>query len=341
MLCFRGIVVLCCASVFASTTFCADTAQNTRNQTIQLTRGWNAVFLEVYPTETKPSALFGSTPVDVVAGYFPPGSSAQYMTDPGASLFSQSGWGVWYSESRPDAFLKTLHGIYGPQAYLIHAKSDFTWTVSGAVTPIPMKWQPNSYNFVGFGVHQTAAPTFAQFFAGSAAHRQSKIYRLTNGSWRRVLDPSAETLRSGEAFWIYSDGASTYQGPLRAETRTRLGVVLGNGAESLTLRNDSGNPITTTVEHVVTDATPVPISIVVHGINSNGLVKDISAPLPSGAWTQPLPPLEGGRALRLPFEARVQELTSAAQGSLLKITTDLGTEQWIPVIGVRKNREEK
>ena len=43
----------------------------------------------------------------------------------------------------------------------------------------------------------------------------------------------------------------------------------------------------------------------------------------------------------VPLEARVQELTAAAHGSLLKITTDLGTEQWIPVIGIRKDLEER
>ena len=342
MLLFRWVVVLCCSFWTASGVLGAEVAQNTRAQTVQLQRGWNAVFLEVYPAETKPSVLFDQTPVDIVAGYFAPGSSAQFMTAPGADLFSQAGWGVWYAENRPDAFLKTLHSIYGQQAYLIHAKSDFTWTVSGAVTPAATRWQANSYNFTGFGVHPVAAPTFAQFFSGSAAHRHNKIYRLANGAWRRVSDASAEAMRSGEAFWIYCDGASTYQGPLRAETKTRMGVVLGDGVDTLTLRNDTGNPLTPTVEHVVSGGTPVPLSIVVQAVgDSNAPVKSVSLAQPSGAWTQPLPPLEGGGAWRVPLEARVQELTSAIQGSLLKITTDLGTEQWIPVIGVRKDVEDK
>jgi hypothetical protein len=317
-------------------------ADNTRTQQIALQRGWNAVFLEVYPTETKPAALFARAPIDIVAAYFAPASSAQFMTDPGAELFTQAGWGVWYAENRPDAFLKTLHAIYGQQGFLIHAQSDFTWTVTGAVTPTPMRWQADAYNLVGFGVHPVAAPTFAQFFAGSVAHRHNKIYRLANGTWRRVSDAGAETMRSGEAFWIYCAGASTYQGPLRAETKTRLGVVLGNGVDALLLRNESPNPITPTVEHVVSGGTPVPLSIVVQALgDTNAPVKSVSVPQPNGAWVQPLPPLEGGGALRIPFEARVQELSSAVQGSLLKISTDLGTELWVPVIGVRNHVEEK
>jgi hypothetical protein len=235
-----------------------------------------------------------------------------------------------------------LHGIYGQQAYLIHAKSDFTWTVSGAVTPARVKWQANAYNFVGFSVHPVAAPTFAQFFAGANPLKHNKIYRLANGAWRRVSDATAETMRSGEAFWIYCDGATTYQGPLRVETKTQLGLVLGDGVDTVTLRNDTPNPITPTIEHIVSGGTPVPLSIVVQGTStSNTLIRSVSVPQPNGAWTQPLPSLEGGGAWRVPLEARVQDLNTASQGSLLKITTDLGTEQWIPVIGLRQDLEEK
>lgn len=342
MLCFRSLAVLCCSYLMTSHAFGAEAGQNTRAQTIQLQRGWNAVFLEVSPAESRPSALFAQTPVDIVAGFYQRGSSAQYMTDPGADLFSQAGWGVWYSETRPDAFLKTLHGIYGQQGFLIHAKSDFTWTVTGVVTPGATRWQPNAYNFVGFGVHPVAAPTFAQFFSGSAAHRHNKIYRLASGTWRRVSDASAEAMRSGEAFWIFCDGASTYQGPLRVETTTRLGVVLGKGTDTMTLRNDTPNPLTPTVEHVASGGTPVPISIVVQSVNTtNSAVTSLALPQPAGAWTQPLPPLEGGGAWRVPLTARVQELNANLQSSLLKITTDLGTELWVPVIGVRNDVEEE
>jgi hypothetical protein len=119
-------------------------------------------------------------------------------------------------------------------------------------------------------------------------------------------------------------------------------VVLGNGVDTLTLRNDSPNPIAPTVEHVVSGGTPVPLSIVVQTTSTtNASIGSVSVPQPNGAWIQPLPPLEGGGAWRVPLEARVQELTATIQGSLLKITTDLGTEHWIPVLGLREDLEEK
>lgn len=342
MVYLRYFAVLCCLSVSSPSAVGSEAAQNVRSQTIQLQRGWNAVFLEVHPIEARPASIFAQTPVDVVASFFAPGSSAQFMTDPGADLFSQAGWGVWYAANRPDAFLKTLHGIYGQQGYLIHAKSDYTWTVSGAVTPAQTKWQPKAYNLVGFSVHPVAAPTFAQFFAGAPALRHNKIYRLSNGTWRRVSDASAETMRSGEAFWIYCNGATTYQGPLRVETSTPMGVLLGSGINTVTLRNDTPNPITPTVHHLVGSGPPVPLSIVVQGTSTtNTQVSSLSVAQPNGAWTQPLPTLEGGGAWRLPLEARAQDLTEVIQGSFLKITTDLGTEHWLPVIGLRQDLEEK
>ena len=127
-------------------------ADTSRTQTIQLTRGWNAVFLEVYPLEADPSALFSNTPIDIAASYYAHASSAQFMSNPGADLFKKQGWGVWYARNRPDAFLKSLHGVFGQQGYLIHAKSDYTWNLTGTAVPSDIHWEPDAYNFVGFSL---------------------------------------------------------------------------------------------------------------------------------------------------------------------------------------------
>jgi hypothetical protein len=317
-------------------------AESSRTQSIQLQRGWNAVFLEVHPPDSDPGAVFAGTPIDLVASFYAPSSSAQFMTDPGADLFRQAGWGVWYAPSRVDAFLTTLHAIYGQQAYLIHSERDFTWHATGAVVPPEVRWAPDAYNFTGFSVHAQAGPTFAQFFAGSKAHRHNRIYRLVNGSWRRVSDPSAETIRSGEAFWIYCDGGSRYQGPLRVETTTRVGIFLGAGADTLILRNHSGYPVAPTLEHIVSSSNPVPLSLVIQAVGAtSATVRRISTPQSAEGWTQPLPPLEAGEAIRVPLELRLQDMASASQASLLRISTDIGTEIWIPVIAVRQDLEER
>jgi hypothetical protein len=317
-------------------------ASTVRTQTIALQKGWNAVFLEVYPEAPAPAAVFADAPIDVVAAFHARTSTAQFVTDPGADLFNHAGWAVWYAENRPDAFLRTLHAIYGQQAYLVHATQDHTWNIRGSVVPPRTRWQPDSFNLVGFSVSKEAPPTFAQFFAGSKAHRHNRLYRLVNGSWQRINDPSAEPMRSGEAFWIYCDGGSKYQGPLSVETTSHRGMMFWSGTDSLILRNGTDYPIRPTVEHVATGPHAPPLSIVARAVGYRGTpVSTIAAPKPAGAWTQTIPVLDGGAALRLPLEARRQEQRVFANSSLLKISTDLGTEVWIPVVSIREDLEEK
>jgi len=337
----RRLLASGCVLLFAAAVFqvCADT---TRTQTIQLSRGWNAVFLEVYPLESDPTLLFKGTSVDIVASYYAHVSTAQFIGNPAGDLFKKQGWGVWYAPSRADAFLKSLHSIYGQQGYLIHAKSDYTLNITGGAVPTTVSWVANEYNFVGFSVRASGAPTFTQFFDGSSAHNHNKIYRLTDGAWRRVLDPTAESMKSGEAFWIYCDGASKYSGPLAVETLTRGGLFVGAGGDDLTLRNQTGHPVTATVEHVPSGTNAVPLSLVIQLVGAADTpVQSVAVAKPDGPWTQSLPPMEAGTAMRMPFEVRGQDLRVGLQSSLLKISTDLGTETWIPVVTTRKDLEDK
>ncbi len=313
-------------------------ADAVRQQVVQLRKGWNAVYLEVHPEAADPDTVFSGTPVDIASAFSGPLSTAQFIANPGANLFQLAGWSVWYAGSRPDAFLKTLHAVNGQQGYLVHAKRDYTWNVTGLVTPPKIKWQPNAFNFVGFSVNPTAGPTFSRFFSGSAAHNHNRIYRLDNGGWRQVSNPAAEVMRSGEAFWIYSAGASTYQGPIRAETTSRYGIVVGTAADGVTLRNAATHPVAVTLEHVVTQPNPVPLSIEILAVgDTNGVVKTVASPMPDGPWSQPLPAIEVGQAFRIPFELRFDAMKTSAQSSLLKFSTDVGTEIWIPVYGFRRD----
>ncbi len=183
-----------------------------------------------------------------------------------------------------------------------------------------------------------AAPTFSRFFGGSTAHNHNRIYRLENGGWRQVANPAAEAIRSGEAFWIHCAGASTYQGPLQVETTSRNGVVLGTAKDAVVLRNKTAHPVGVTMEHVVTTANPVPLSIVVLAVgDTNAPVRRIATPQPDGAWSQTIPALEAGQAFRVPLEVRREAMKAARQTSLLKFKTDVGTEVWIPVYSFRQD----
>ena len=143
-------------------------------------------------------------------------------------------------------------------------------------------------------------------------------------------------MRSGEAFWVYCDGASMYQGPLKVETTTRAGVVLGGSGDDITLRNETDHPVTPTLDHIVSGSNAVPIAIVIRVLGEEWApVQSMAVPQSDGAWTQPLPSLEAGKSMRIPLTARLQDMRENQQNSLLKISTDLGTEVWLPVVGIR------
>jgi hypothetical protein len=314
-----------------------------RTQSVSLNAGWNAVFLEVEPTDAAPEKVFANLPVDIAAAYFPHDAPTQFVTNPGTQLFKGLGWGVWYAENRPDAFLKTLNAIYGQQAYLIHASRAFEWRVEGLVTLAKSKWQPDSFNLTGFGVKKPGAPSFGEFFAPSPAHRDQAIYRLDQNVWRKVLNPAAEAMRSGEAFWIYCKGGSEYQGPLSVEALNGKSILELKTEDTVILRNHSSHPVTPHMEHVTADTVPVPLSIRVRvlGGDPGEVIKYTAAKKPAQAWEQEMPPLEAGGRLALPFTARTAEMTAAEQVSLLKFTTDLGTEHWVPVLGCREDLDKQ
>lgn len=309
-----------------------------RTQTIQLKAGWNAVFLEVDPLDSAPAQVFSGLPVDKVATLFDSPSSSQFVTDPGVDLFKGRGWGVWYAPGLPEAFLKSLDAINGNRAYLVHAKSACQWRAKGQVRVSAPGWQPDAYNFIGFPVRSLAGPTFQQFFAGSEAHADQAIYRLVDGRWKKVLQPSSEAMRSGEAFWIFCDGGSDYQGPLSVETESGSGLVLGASGSRLVLRNVSPHPLAPTIAHLSGGGPAVPLSILVRSYGDPAAaVRSVPAEMPAGAWEQSLPPLEIDGSVAVPFECRGGAMSKARQTSLLKITTDLGTEIWLPVVGLRSD----
>lgn len=309
-----------------------------REQVLPLAAGWNAVFLEVDPVESEPGRLLAGLPVDQVAAYLRPASTAQFIANPGADLFRKSGWAVWYAEERPDHFLSTLHAVHGPQAYLVHATEPVVWRVRGVVEVARVRWQPDVFNFVGFGVRSPGAPTFEQFFAGSRAHRHNRIYRLTNGVWRRVEDPGAEVMRSGEAFWIHTAGSSHYQGPFWVEPPAGRGLVLGRRPAGLVLRNAVDHPVTATIEHVPGEQGGLGLSMVLRAVgDTTALVRAVSAPKPEGAWVQVLPPLEAGAYVQVPMELRSDGGSGVGASSLLRIWTDLGTETWVPVVALGRD----
>jgi hypothetical protein len=190
---------------------------------------------------------------------------------------------------------------------------------------------------VGFTLQTQGGPTFRQFFQGSPAHNHNKIYRLANGRWRQVLVPDAELMRSGEAFWIYCDGASDYPGPLQVSCSAKVGVCLTlTGACNVSFMNRMPYPLSFTLEQVTLNNCDVPMSalVAVYRDNIVGKTGDLPIDFPAGDWSQVFPAYETGTGVTLPLALRPQGLAKGTYNSLLKVTTDLGSVTYLPVTAV-------
>jgi hypothetical protein len=310
-------------------------AQTARSQTFDLRAGWNAIYLEIDPQETDPTALFVDHPVDMVATHAAPRRGAQFARNPAADLRKAYGWAVWYSPVRPDAFLTTLYSIQGGRAYLVHAVTNATMTLSGTTAPESVTWTPDAYNLVGFAVQDPGGPTFAQFFQGSPAHRDSKIYRMTDGVWRLIVDPGATAMRRGEAFWIYCRGRSDYPGPLQVQAPTHDGLVLSpDRGGAIVFRNRTTHPVTFHVQCRVNAQQPIALSTPILAMNEEGGgLQTLHRHFEAENWRQDFPPLEAGRAFSFPL--RLREMEPGTRTALIEVVSDLGTIHYVPVIARR------
>ena len=302
-------------------------------QTVDIRAGWNAVYLEVEPYSTAPSDVFDGLSVECVAGYAGDGATRQYVTNPSVDLSRASGWIRWYPSSEEHSFLSDLGEIYGGRGYLIKASESFTWKIEGRPVVARTEWVPDSYNFVGFPVAELGGPTFHEFFEGSAAHRDQSIYRMRDGVWKKVLNMTSEALASGEAFWVFCDGSSDFQGPLQVDTPGYSGLVLMDSPLDLMLTNRSTNPVSYSIQHIIESGKPgIPLSLQIM------VIGDVAAPLrsvpvdfPSSAWSQDFPPMNGGFSIRMPVTLRRSDLEIDAAQSYLLFESSLATRIWVPI----------
>ena len=310
-----------------------------RTQEITLEAGWNAVYLEVNPEDSSLAAVFGDSSVDVVARYLRSAAPFQYVDNPEVDVLSTAGWHVWYADSRPDHFLSTLHDMNGPATLLVHATEAATVLVTGNVIKHRSAWLPNAFSFAGVGLVPGNEPTFAQYFSASPAHQHNRFYRLVKGSWKQVLEPAATPMRAGEAFWAFTDGASNYQGPLEIKILSGEQILFTRAdVEEIDLINRASHPLDVTVEHVVSGENPVPLAIQMRVVDDpENPIRFVSLTRPDGNWELEMSTFEAGEARKIPLLPRLEDMTSPAHSSLLRISTDLGTQSFFPIIAYRED----
>lgn len=194
-------------------------------QSIVLRPGWNAVWLEVTPEPNTIEEVFGDMPVKSVWRFLSEKAIARYVDDATQLRPDPERWLTWLPGQSQGSVLRSLHTLHGGTAYLIElgGASEVLWTMAGRPILKEFSWISASYSLTGFNVDPAAPMTFAQFFAGSAAHQNQDIRRMRpDGSWTSIA-PGA-TIRRGEAYWVFCGGLSSFQGPARvlADQQGRL-----------------------------------------------------------------------------------------------------------------------
>lgn len=242
-----------------------------RVQTIDLKKGWNAVYLEVDPLILGQdlSAFIlsanpeGTVPIEIVTTYLPIETSVEFISSPDEEIWKQAGWHSWIRDDFPQSFLTNLYDLEAGQAYLVKSSRDFVWDVRGKVRKIETKWHANSFNFIGFQVGG-AALSFHQLFQESGTAESLKsgpIYTLTDGKWEQTSLPD-EAVYAGKAYWVFSGGAGEFQGTVElgldggSKVMNFLDIV---NTKTITLNN------TTNSEKMVTlslEDNEVPLSLI-------------------------------------------------------------------------------
>ena len=231
-------------------------AQSDVTQTFTLKPGWNVIFLEVQPNPRDPVTVFeGLEHLESAWTWLGRESVAEFIQDPDEGLWGQPGWHAYFKVDETDfrSKLTNLFAILGNQAYLLKINADapaeITWQVTGSPSMRKIRWLADSFNMVGFHLDPESPPNVAGFFAPSAAHAGQAVYRFNNqsGKWEFVQDQTATNLQSSEAYWVYCEGSSTYQGPLRVDLPMNDGLHFGASLTRLTITLTNLSTVTRTV----------------------------------------------------------------------------------------------
>jgi len=304
-------------------------------QSITLNPGWNSIHVEVEPANQAPGVVFTNLPVSSVWARFESLSSVEFIQDQNEVRAGQPGWLAWFAPSRPEAFLGNLFAIKANRAYLVRYEgaAPAVLSLTGRPSFRQPVWVPDAYNLKGFALDPTAPPTFHDYFRPSAAHfnrsldRLHGVFRLNaSGQWTAV--GPADTMKSGEAYWVYAQGASDYNGPLGLRLEVGDALEFGTALERLTLslRNRSTHALTAHVRDLSNPAAP---ALAYQRFDeANGFAYD-PLPAPLSLATA------AGETKRLTLAIRRIAFSAPAYRGILEVTDDAGSRHLIPVTAER------
>jgi len=302
----------------------------TVTQTVNLKTGWNAVYLEVQPLSNSPAVVFQGLPKGAsVWEWTGKNKSVQFIQDPGEAIVNSPRWLAIFADTAVSK-LNTLHAINANSAFLIKIPTgNPTLTIIGRPTLKHKTWVADSFNLTGFGFSSTP-PKFAAFFAPSNSHKNQAIYRLNNtsGTWEIVNDPTTVAMRSGEAFWIYCQSGSDYQGPLSIDADSADSLDFGAGITILKLNIFNWSASDDRTVLVTQLSSTIPVSLVVRDFDATS-GRILTSPLSSMSPVL----VKAGSSTMITLAVQREHFTGSA-ASVLEFTDSKGNRVRVPVTAV-------
>lgn len=231
----RGVQTACImAALWLSSSAHAQWDQ----RSITLNPGWNALYMDLQPEPNDPAMVFAGLPIDSVWTWRQTDTTVQFVQDVSELRPTLPNWMVYIPANLPEGGLTNLFAVLSGHSYLVHVTGSVPaqFNVSGLVENDPIEWAVDSQVLTGLVIDPANPPTFTEYFGASSAHQGQPIFKLkADGLWQQVASPELERIQPDEAYWITTQGTSTYQGPLIAGFSFGPGINFGSTVDSGTL----------------------------------------------------------------------------------------------------------
>ena len=247
-------------------------------QEVRLKPGWNAMFLLVQPDDNLVGNVFTNIPYTSVWRWSDPGNGPKFISDQSEADLNTSKWQVHLPPANTANFQNNLMRVFRHEAYLVHlgGTQEVILNISGKPGYQKPRWATDGYTLSGFPVVPADADpanpgqflpgvTVAQFLWGSEAHYDRTagaprgLFRLgSDGVWSAM--GATNELRSGEAYWVYTRGASDFVAPVELSFQGLTEMTYGLGASDQQLQiqfrdapAQTANPGNAILGHILTD----------------------------------------------------------------------------------------
>jgi hypothetical protein len=298
-------------------------------QNFTLNPGWNAVFLEVQPSNNAIEAVFQGIPLSSVWAYRTKGEPTEFVQDLDEGVVDKAQWLVYFDTNRVEKMFNNLFAVHANRPYFIKlaGSSAAPWSVTGRPAVPSIDWQPGSFNLVGFALAPTNLPSVATFLSHSTSLVNQAVYRLTStGTWRLVTAPASENVAKGESMWVYADTGTDYTGPVRVDINDGNGIDYGGSVSEVDVKLVNVSAFDAVV--TVTDLTGGAGSELAYWVDLGGGLfdfQDLSSPLTVN--------LDAGTTHLIRLALRRENITGTLFETTLEVNTDLGTRVHVPVTG--------